>query len=228
METSNKSIRKDWQLIQTLVDANKKVLDIGCGEGELLRELIKNKNSDTRGLEIDGNFVRNALAYGLSVVQGNAETDLNQYTKNSFDYVILSQTLQAMHRPKDVLLEMLNIGDKVIVSFPNFGYWKIRIKLLVSGKMPITKGLPYSWYETPNIHFFTLKDFQEMCKELKIFIEKSIGITASGRQFEIRNDFQFSNLITQEAIFLLTRKKFEPIKIKSKKFLTTPSRIATA
>ena len=198
------SIRKDWELIQKLIENKRKVLDIGCGEGELLRKLKTTKYSDTRGLEINGNFVRKGLSYGLSIVQGNAEKDLNQYSNDSFDYVILSQTLQAMYNPKKVLLEMLRIGNKVIVSFPNFGHWKIRLKLLTFGKMPITKNLPYAWYETPNIHFFTLKDFQEMCQNSKIHIEKSIGLTESGKQFEI-NNIQYANLITNEAIFILSK-----------------------
>jgi len=219
----NNSIRKDWELIQTLIENNRKVLDIGCGEGELINNLEKNKNSDARGIDFNGNLVRNALSQGLCVVQGDAEKDLNQYSDESFDYVILSQTLQAMYNPKKVLLEMLRIGGKVIVSFPNFGHWKIRAKLLLFGRMPITKDLPYSWYETPNIHFFTLKDFQEMCKESKINIEKSIGLTNQNKQFEITNNSYFPNLIVNEAIFLLSKRTFEPIKIKSKqKIFTNP------
>jgi len=220
------SIRKDWELIQKLVEENKKIIDVGCGSGELLKKLKNNKGAETRGLEIDGDLVREAIANGLSVVQGNAETDLFQYGESSFDYVILSQTLQAMHNPKEVLDQMLKIGSKVIVSFPNFGHWKIRLKLFLDGKMPVTKDLPFAWYETPNIHFFTLKDFEEMCANSKIYIEKSIGLTDNGKQFNIEGSF-YSNLITHEAIFLLSKKKFEPIKIKAKKFPSSPN-IATA
>ena len=227
MNSAQKSIRKDLELIQTLIENNRKVLDIGCGEGELINKLKINKNADTRGLEVNGEFVRNALSNGLCVVQGNAEHDLDQYNNESFDYVILSQTLQAMYNPKKILLEMLRIGGKVIVSFPNFGYWSIRLKLLTSGRMPVTKNLPYSWYDTPNIHFFTLKDFQEMCLESNIFIEKSIGLSNSGKQFDINVNL-FANLFTYEAIFLLSKKTVEPTKIKSKKFLDYPPRIATA
>ncbi len=223
-----KSIRKDWDLIQSLINADKKILDIGCGEGELISILKKNINADCRGLEVNGEFVRKAISLGLSVVQGNAENDLEQYSNESFDYVILSQTLQAMYSPKKVLLEMLRIGNKVIVSFPNFGHWRTRIKLLTSGRMPVTKELPYSWYETPNIHFFTLKDFIEMCDKSKISIEKIIGLTESGKQFEINSNTYFANLLTSEAIFLLNKKDIEPIKIKSKDIFRNPSRIATA
>ena len=223
---NNNSIRKDWELIQTLIENNRKVLDIGCGEGELINKLEKNKNSDARGIEVDGNLVRSALSSGISVVQGDAEKDLDQYSNASFDYVILSQTLQAMYNSKKVLLEMLRIGGKVIVSFPNFGHWRIRAKLLISGRMPITKDLPYSWYETPNIHFFTLKDFQEMCENTNIFIEKSIGLSESGKQFEIDRSL-FANLYTNEAIFLLSKKTIEPIKLQTKKLMPSSSRIAT-
>ena len=195
---------------------------------ELISILKKNINADCRGLEVNGEFVRKAISLGLSVVQGNAENDLEQYSNESFDYVILSQTLQAMYSPKKVLLDMLRIGNKVIVSFPNFGHWRTRIKLLTSGRMPVTKELPYSWYETPNIHFFTLKDFIEMCDKSKISIEKIIGLTESGKQFEINSSTYFANLLTSEAIFLLNKKDIEPIKIKSKDIFRNPSRIATA
>ena len=223
-----KSIRKDWDLIQSLIDEDKKILDIGCGEGELISILKKNINAECRGLEVNGKFVRKAISLGLSVVQGNAENDLDQYSNESFDYVILSQTLQAMYSPKKVLLDMLRIGNKVIVSFPNFGHWRTRFKLLTSGRMPVTKELPYSWYETPNIHFFTLKDFIEMCEQSKISIEKIIGLTELGKQFEINNNTYFANLITSEAIVLLNNKDIDPIKIKSKEIFPNHSRIATA
>ena len=222
------SIRKDLELIQTLVEKDKKILDIGCGEGELIKKLEIDKYADTRGLEINGNLVRDALSNGLSIVQGDAEKDLDQYSDGSFDYVILSKTLQAMHNPKDILIELLRIGEKAIVSFPNFGYWKIRVQLLIKGEMPITENLPYSWYETPNIHFFTIRDFQELCKQLNIHIEKSIGLTTSGNQFEIKNKSLFANLLTNEAIFVLSKKIYKPIKIRDKKKIPATSRIAPA
>ena len=170
-------------------------------------------------------MVRNAIGTGLSVVQGNAEKDLSQYCDQSFDYVILSQTLQAMYNPKQVLNELLRIGVKAIVSFPNFGHWRIRAQLLFKGKMPVTHELPYAWYDTPNIHFFTLKDFLEMCRMSNIFIERSIGLTSQGRQFEITSHTLTSNLITNEAIFLLSRKKYEPIKIKTKQKIFSGSAV---
>ena len=210
------SIRKDWSLIESLIVENSRILDIGCGEGGLISQLEKNINAKTYGIEVNSELARKAIAEGLNVIEGNAEKDLDQYSNNSFDYVILSQTLQAMLKPKDVLLELLRIGSKAIVSFPNFGHWRIRLQLLFTGKMPMTKGLPYHWYETPNIHFFTIKDFENLCKELNIVIEKSIGLTSSGKQFSISKKLSNENLFTSEAIFLLSYQNFEPIKLKSK------------
>ena len=210
------SIRKDWSLIESLIVENSRILDIGCGEGGLISQLEKNISAKTYGIEVNSELARKAIAEGLNVIEGNAEKDLDQYSNNSFDYVILSQTLQAMLKPKDVLLELLRIGSKAIVSFPNFGHWRIRLQLLFTGKMPMTKGLPYKWYETPNIHFFTIKDFENLCKELNIVIEKSIGLTSSGKQFSISKKLSNENLFTSEAIFLLSYQNFEPIKLKSK------------
>ena len=189
------SIRKDWKLIESLIKNNSRILDIGCGEGNLIAQLEKNIKAKTNGIEVNAELTRKAIANGHNVVQGNAEKDLLQYSNQSFDYVILSQTLQAMIKPKAVLLELLRIGGKAIVSFPNFGHWSIRLQLLLTGKMPITKGLPYAWYETPNIHFFTIKDFQNLCKELNIIIEKSIALTSNGKQFEISSGIFWSKFI---------------------------------
>ena len=152
------SIRKDWRLIESLIDPHSRILDIGCGEGKLIKQLEKNIFAKTHGIELNRDLTCKAIAKGFAVVQGNAEKDLLQYANQSFDYVILSQTLQAMIKPKDVLLELLRIGSKAIVSFPNFGHWKIRLQLLLTGKMPVTESLPYAWYDTPNIHFFTIQD----------------------------------------------------------------------
>ena len=224
---NKKSIRNDWKLIESLIHDKSKVLDIGCGEGGLINQLELNINSDTRGVEIDPELARKAIAFGHNVVQGNAEKDLSQYSNQSFDYVILSQTLQAMIKPKDMLIELLRIGNKAIVSFPNFGHWKIRLQLMVKGKMPVTNNLPYTWYDTPNIHFFTIKDFQQLCKELNIIIEKSIGLTSAGKQFIIKENSFGINLYTSEAIFLLSYKKYEPIKIKTTKKSFVNSSVVT-
>ena len=211
------SIRKDWGLIETLIEENRNILDIGCGDGMLMEQLQKNLNAKTHGIELDRELASKAIAKGFNVIHGDAEIDLAQYSNHSFDYVILSQTLQAMMRPKEILSELLRIGSKAIVSFPNFGHWKIRFQLLISGRMPITESLPYTWYDTPNIHFFTIKDFLELCNDMNIVIEKSIGLTSKGKQFDISESLTSVNFFTHEAIFLLSYKNFEPIKIKSTK-----------
>ena len=210
-----KSIRKDWDLIESLIKDQSRILDIGCGEGTLIQQLEKNLNAKVHGIEKNQELALKGIARGLNITHGDAAKDLSQYANQSFDYVILSQTLQAMVEPKKILKELLRVGTKAIVSFPNFGHWKIRLQLLFNGKMPITEGLPYSWYDTPNIHFFTLKDFENLCKEMNIVIENSIGLINRGKQFSINNSLLPTNIITHEAIFLLSYKNFEPIKIKS-------------
>ncbi len=211
------SIRKDWGLIETLIKENRSILDIGCGDGMLMEQLEKNLNAKTHGIELDRDLASKSIAKGLNVIQGDAEVDLSQYANHSFDYVILSQTLQAMMKPKDMLSELLRIGTKAIVSFPNFGHWKIRFQLLISGRMPVTESLPYTWYDTPNIHFFTIKDFLKLCGDMNIVVEKSIGLTSKGKQFSISESLTGVNFFTHEAIFLLSYKNYAPIKIKSSK-----------
>ena len=213
---SIKSIRKDWDLIASLINKKSRILDVGCGEGDLIQQLRENLMANVHGIEKSQDMAIKGIAKGLNIIHGDAEKDLSQFANQSFDYVILSQTLQAMMDPKKILIELLRIGSKAIVSFPNFGHWKIRLQLLLWGRMPITEGLPYSWYDTPNIHFFTLKDFENLCREMNIVIEKSIGLTNKGKQFYINNSILPANMITHEAIFLLSYKNFEPIKIKSK------------
>ena len=209
------SIRKDWDLIESFIGDNSRILDIGCGEGDLIQQLEKNLAAKVHGIEKSQDLALKGIAKGLNITHGDAEKDLLQYANHSFDYVILSQTLQAMIEPKKILKELLRIGSKAIVSFPNFGHWKIRLQLLFNGKMPITEGLPYSWYDTPNIHFFTLNDFQNLCNEMNIVIENCIGLTNKGKQFAINGSLLPANIITNEAIFLLSYKNFEPIKLKS-------------
>ncbi len=219
------SIRKDWGLIETLIEENRNILDIGCGDGMLMDQLQKNLNAKTHGIELNRELASKAIAKGFNVIHGDAEIDLAQYSNHSFDYVILSQTLQAMMKPKDILSELLRIGSKAIVSFPNFGHWKIRFQLLVSGRMPVTESLPYTWYDTPNIHFFTIKDFLKLCSDMNIVVEKSIGLTSKGKQFDINESLTGVNFFTHEAIFLLSYKNFEPIKIKSTKKMFNKSSV---
>ena len=210
-------MKKEFKVISELVEEKSSALDVGCGDGILMEYLIKNKTKDIRGLEISKEKVQNCLSKGLSVIEGDAENDLKQFSDLSFDYVILSQTLQAMMKPKEILSELLRIGSKAIVSFPNFGHWKIRLQLLFSGRMPVTESLPYTWYDTPNIHFFTIKDFLKLCSDMNIVVEKSIGLTSKGKQFDINESYRGVNFFTHEAIFLLSYKNYEPIKIKSTK-----------
>ena len=164
------SIRKDWSLIETLIAQDKKILDIGCGDGGLMEQLENNRNAMTHGIELNRDLAANAIARGFNVTHGNAELDLSQYSNNSFDYVILSQTLQAMIKPKEILSELLRIGSRAIVSFPNFGHWRCRLNLAATGRMPMSKHLPHRWYDTPNIHLCTFNDFEALCAELKMAI----------------------------------------------------------
>tara|TARA_B100000686_G_scaffold219200_1_gene226251 strand:- start:7314 stop:7919 length:606 start_codon:yes stop_codon:yes gene_type:complete len=193
-------------LISSLIKNNSKVLDIGCGNGSLLQYLETNKNINGQGIEISHKGVQECVSKGLSVIQGNADTDLIHFPNNAFDIVILSRTLQATHKPKDILYEMLRIGKKCIVSIPNFGHWKCRLQILFEGKMPMTKSLSSQWYETENIHLCTIKDFVEICKILNIYIEAAY----TNNEYKIKKlnnpDNFLNNLLSKEGIFVLTKK----------------------
>ena len=158
-------MKKEFQIISELIKENKRVLDVGCGNGILMKHLKDNKNIDTRGLEISKENVQICISKGLSVIEGNAEKDLQQFPNLSFDYVILSQTLQAFYNPEKVIEDLLRVANKAIVTIPNFGYWKVRLHLFFKGTMPITKHLPNEWYNTPNLHMCTIKDFVNFCKK---------------------------------------------------------------
>ncbi len=201
----NGANRVDLVAISELVNQGSRVLDIGCGDGGLLALLEATRRVDGRGIEISQRGVNECVARGLSVVQGDADTDLADYPDDGFDYVILSQTLQATHRPRHVLEEMLRIGRKVIVSFPNFGHWRVRILLGLGGRMPVTRSLPMAWYETPNIHFCTIRDFVELCDEIGASVEKSIALGRTGERIAFSAPLWFWNLFGQQAVFLLTR-----------------------
>ncbi len=197
--------RVDLLLISQMVETGARVLDIGCGDGALLRILTETRNVDARGVEISQTGVNQCVARGLSVVQGDADTDLANYPDGAFDYAILSQTIQATHRPRHVLEQLLRIGRHAIVSFPNFGHWRIRGQLVFGGRMPLTENLPVPWYETPNIHFCTIKDFIALCNELGASVERSVALNAYGKPMAFSAPLFMQNLIGAQAVFLLSR-----------------------
>jgi len=198
------SIRVDLQLIADMVEAKSRVLDIGCGDGSLLDYLLHFKQVDGRGMELSQAGVNACVAQGLSVIQGDADTDLGDYPTAAFDYVVLSQTLQATRNPRTVLSALVRIGRRAIVSFPNFGHWRVRWKLGVNGRMPMTASLPAHWYDTPNIHLCTILDFTELCRSLDVVVERAIAIDAAGRPSPIRSA-KFANLFGEQGLFLLRR-----------------------
>ena len=198
--------RQDFLVINEMVANDSKVLDIGCDDGSLLKMLQESKNVDARGIEISAEGVNTCLAKGLSAVQGDANLDLEMYPENSFDFVILSKTLQSMIEPKKTLEELLRIGKNAIVSIPNFAHWKVRLYLLLHGRMPVTPSLPDTWYNTENIHLCTIKDFINLCEELEIQIIKSVVLDKKGNLLNFANRIKSVNLIGEQGIFLLKRK----------------------
>jgi len=184
-------MKKEFNIIAKLITKNSKVLDVGCGDGELMKYIYENITNDIRGLELSKHNVQKCIEKGLTVIEGDAEKDLKQFPKSSFDYVVLSQTLQAFLNPENVINELLRIGKKAIVTIPNFGYWKVRIHLLFQGTMPITEDLPNEWYDTPNLHMCTIKDFVNYCKK------KNIKINSS--------NLSFQNLFSKLGIFIIEK-----------------------
>jgi len=198
-------MKLESEIVNSFIEQSSKVLDVGCGDGEILLNLKEQKNIDARGFEIDHKKVQESLIKGLSVIQGDAEKDLMNYPNKSFDYVILTQTLQAFYDPRKVLNEILRIGKNAIVSIPNFGYWKVRLDLLIKGKMPVTEALPNTWFNTPNLHMCTIKDFYELCNLDGIKIKKSIAITNKKHSAITKSSLEFKNLTSELAIFLLSK-----------------------
>ncbi len=201
------SPRIDLLVIAGMVEPGARVLDVGCGRGELLRLLEEQKQVDGRGIELKQSRVNFCVGRGLSVIQGDADRDLADYPDQAFDYAILSRTLQATYRPKEVLEELLRIARHVIVSFPNFGFWRIRLQILLSGRMPVTWNLPETWYETPNIHFCTIRDFRALCELVGARVERSFALSPYGHPLGMKVPPPLHNLIAQQAVFLLTRER---------------------
>tara|TARA_B100001564_G_scaffold272216_1_gene233854 strand:- start:111 stop:707 length:597 start_codon:yes stop_codon:yes gene_type:complete len=198
-------MKPEFKIISTLIKKGSHVLDIGCGDGILIEYLKDEKKVNIRGIEISKSKVQNCIAKGLTVIEGNAEKDLKQFPDNSFDYVVLSQTLQAFLNPENVIKELLRIGKQAIVTIPNFGYWKIRLHLLLKGTMPVTRTLPDEWYNTPNIHLCTIKDFVFFSKKKEFKLSKSIAMRSNKVSYINNVNLNMKNLSANLGIFLIEK-----------------------
>ena len=198
-------MKKEFKIIADLIENNTRVLDVGCGDGTLMKYLKDEKNIDTRGLEILKNNVQNCISKGLSVIEGDAEKDLHQFPNLSFDYVVLSQTLQAFYNPEKVIDDLLKVANKAIVTIPNFGYWKVRLHLFFKGTMPVTKHLPNEWYNTPNLHMCTIKDFVNLCKKKNINLFKSLALHEEKVSIINKKNLNLKNLFSELGIFLIEK-----------------------
>ncbi len=196
-------MKPEFKIISSLINQNTHVLDVGCGDGILMQYLKNEKNVNIRGIEISKSKVQNCIEKGLTIIEGNAEKDLKQFPNKSFDYVILSQTLQAFLSPENVINELLRIGKQAIVTIPNFGYWKIRLHLLLKGTMPVTRTLPDEWYNTPNIHLCTIKDFVFFSRKKKFKLSKSIAMKSNKVSYINNSNLNIKNLSSNLGIFLI-------------------------
>ena len=198
-------MKKEFRIISDLVGKNSRVLDVGCGDGELTSYIFKNITQDVRGIEISKKNVQKCISKGLTVIEGDAENDLYQFPDASFDFVILSQTLQAFLNPEKVLDELLRVGKKGIVTIPNFGHWKVRLNLLFKGTMPVTKSLPHKWHNTPNLHMCTIKDFFNFCDHKKIKFIKSLALSQEKLLSISKTNLNARNLFSEIGIFLIQK-----------------------
>ena len=198
-------MKEEFKIIANSIQKNKSILDVGCGDGELMKFIYKNISKKIRGLELSKDNVQKCIQKGLTVIEGNAEMDLEQFPSNSFDYVILSQTLQAFLNPEKVISDLLRIGKTSIVTIPNFGFWKVRINLLFKGTMPVTKTLPNEWYNTPNLHMCSIKDFVNFCNERKINLFKSLALNNNKVSSINKLNLNFKNLTSELGIFLIEK-----------------------
>ena len=198
-------MKEEFKIIANSIQREKSILDVGCGDGELMKFIYENISKKIRGLEISKYNVQKCIQKGLTVIEGNAEMDLQQFPSNSFDYVILSQTLQAFLNPEKVISDLLRIGKTSIVTIPNFGFWKVRFNLLFKGTMPVTKTLPNEWYNTPNLHMCSIKDFVNFCNDRKINLFKSLALTNNKVSSINKFNLNFKNLTSELGIFLIEK-----------------------
>ena len=198
-------MKSEYRIISEIIEKNTRVLDVGCDDGTLMEFLKINKNVDIRGIEISKEKVQTCIAKGLTVIEGNAEFDLKQFPNDSFDYVVLGQTLQAFINPENVIKELLRVGKKAVVTIPNFGHWQVRLSLLMKGSMPVTSSLPHDWYNTPNIHMCTIKDFFKFSKTVNFKIFKSLALINKKVSTINKKNLFLKNLFGDLGIFLIEK-----------------------